>query len=573
MSLSLFYAAKKGNVNAVKKLLNNEANVNQADNENGITPLIIASGLGRADIVKLLLAKGANVNKASKEGWTPLYEASINGRANVVKVLLNKGADVNKVDKFGKTPLHGASYLGRTEVVKVLLAAPGIDVNKADIDGRTPLYWASRDGYTGVVQALLAAPGIDVNKADKDGETPLYLASDRGHVKVVKLLLSKGANINKATESKDTPLLTASYKGHMEVVKLLLAKGADANKPDVDGGETALYVASEEDHAGIVEILLKAGANPNKADKRGRTPLYVASREGNPYSVRALLKSRVIQVDQADKDGWTPLMIASQFGSPLCARALLKAGANVNKTKPDGVTALHVASFNDKEDVVKELLAAKDIDPFKKNEDGKTALDDAKSDAVKKLLRKAMGITTRWRNMNANQRNAFKPMLLKRMIAKGFKNGKNATFTEPIIYANYSYRTLKPVNNKNKKITSFGLVIDDKNNVKSILDLEGATRAMRNVRERAIRENKTVKQPLPGIIFENWSLVNFTPEEYFNAMKDLMKLSAVAKSARTRKNLESGRMNRIEANQRKTARIANLRSTIRKSRRELNNLM
>jgi ankyrin repeat protein len=573
MSLSLFYAAKKGNVNAVKKLLNNEANVNQADNENGITPLIIASGLGRADIVKLLLAKGANVNKASKEGWTPLYEASINGRANVVKVLLNKGADVNKADKFGKTPLHGASYLGRTEVVKVLLAAPGIDVNKADIDGRTPLYWASRDGYTGVVQALLAAPGIDVNKADKDGETPLYLASDRGHVKVVKLLLSKGANINKATESKDTPLLTASYKGHTEVVKLLLAKGADANKPDVDGGETALYVASEEDHAGIVEILLKAGANPNKADKRGRTPLYVASREGNPYSVRALLKSRVIQVDQADVDGWTPLMIASQFGSPLCARALLKAGANVNKTKPDGVTALHVASFNDKVDVVKELLAAKDVDPFKQNEDGKTALDDAKSDAVKKLLRKAMGITTRWRNMNANQRNAFKPILLKRMIAKGFKNGKNATFTEPIIYANYSYRTLKPVNNKNKIITSFGLVIDDKNNVKSILDLEGATRAMRNVRERAKRENKTVKQPLPGIIFENWSLVNFTPEEYFNAMKDLMKLSAVAKSARTRKNLESGRMNRIEANQRKTARIANLRSTIRKSRRELNNLM
>jgi len=301
--------------------------------------------------------------------------------------------------------------------------------------------------------------------------------------------------------------------------------------------------------------------------------LWIATRNGHVSTVRELLKSKNVQVDKADKKGWTPLMIASQFGSPLCARALLKAGANVNKTKPDGVTALHVASFNDQEDVVKELLAAKNIDLFKKNDDGNTALDDAKSEAVKKLLRKAMGITTRWKNMNANQRNAFKPMLLKRMIAKGFKNGKNATFTEPIIYANYSYRTLKPVNNKNKKITSFGLVIDDKNNVKSILDLEGATRAMRNVRERAKRENKTVKQPLPGIIFENWSLVNFTPEEYFNAMKDLMKLSAVAKSARTRKNLESGRMNRIEANQRKTGRIANLRSTIRKSRRELNNLM
>src|SRR6056300_1746950 len=471
-NMSLVNAVKNGNVNTVKKLLNNGANVNQADNENGITPLLTASR---------------------------------NGHTEVVKLLLNKGADVNKAGMFGRTPLWNASGEGHTKVVKVLLGARGIDVNKVDNYGQTPL-------------------------------------------------------------------IIASYEGHTEVVKLLLAKGADINQVDVDG-ESALRAASDAGHDDIVKFLMAKGADVNKADNEGRTHLWIATRNGHVSTVRELLKSKNVQVDKADKKGWTPLMIASQFGSPLCARALLKAGANVNKTKPDGVTALHVASFNDQEDVVKELLAAKDIDPFKQNEDGKTALDDAKSDAVKKLLRKAMGITTRWRNMNANQRHAFKTMLLERMIAKGFKNGKNATFTEPIIYANYSYRTLKPVNNKNKNITSFGLVIDDKNEVKAILDLEGARRAMRLVRERANRENKTVKQPLPGIIFENWSLVNFTPKEYFNAMKDLMKLSAVAKSARTRKNLESGRMNRIEANQRKTARIANLRSTIRKSRRELNNLM
>jgi len=469
--MSLVNAVKNGNVNTVKKLLNNGANVNQADNENGITPLLTASR---------------------------------NGHTEVVKLLLNKGADVNKAGMFGRTPLWNASQEGHTKVVKVLLGARGIDVNKVENYGQTPL-------------------------------------------------------------------IIASYEGHMDIVKLLLAKGADINQVDKDG-ESALRAASDAGHDDIVKFLMAKGADVNKADNEGRTHLWIATRNGHVSTVRELLKSKNVQVDKADKKGWTPLMIASQFGAPLCARALLKAGANVNKTKPDGVTALHVASFNDQEDVVKELLAAKDIDPFKKNRDGRTALDDAKSESVRKLLRKAMGITLRWKNMNNEQRRGMKPILLKRMIAKGFKNGKNATFTEPIIYANYSYRTLKPVNN-GKKINSFGLVIDDKNNVQKILDLEGARQAMRLVRERANREGKTVEQPLPGIIFKNWSLVNFTPNEYFNAMKDLMKLSAVGKGKRTRNNLESGRTNRIEANQRKTARIANLRSTIRKSRRELNNLM
>ena len=487
-----------------------------------------------------LLNNGANVNQNNENGRSPLMQASLLGNSELVKLLLAKGADVNKADKDGNTPLYMASSEGHAKVVKVLLSARGIDVNKADKYGLTALHRASMEGFWAVTRLLLSAPGIQVNKENIAGSTPLYLASYYGRTKVVKVLLSaRGIDVNKATEQGNTPLHAASEEGETDIVKLLLAKGADVNK----------------------------------ADERGRTPLYVATREGHVSSVRELLKSKKVKVDNASSLGWTPLMIASQFGAPLCARELLKAGANVNKTKPDGVTALHIAAFNDHADVVKELLTAKDIDLFKKNDDGNTALDDAKSEAVRKLLRKAMGIATPWRNMNNEQRRGMKPILLKRMIAKGLKNGKNATFTEPIIYANYKYINLKPVNNKNKNITSFGLVIDDKNNVKSILDLEGARRAMRNVRERANRENKTVEQPLPGIIFKNWSLVNFTPNEYFNAMKDLMKLSAIAKSARTRKNLKSSRMNRIEANEKKTAEIANLRSTIRKASKRLNNLM
>jgi len=174
--------------------------------------------------------------------------------------------------------------------------------------------------------------------------------------------------------------------------------------------------------------------------------------------------------------------------------------------------------------------------------------------------------------MNNEQRRGMKPILLQRMIVNASMK-KKKTFEDPILIANYSYKTLKPVNKGEKKIKSFGLVIDNKNKPMQIVDAEGAKRGLRTTQERANRLGKRVEQPLPGVIFKNWSLVNFTPKEYFDARKSLEKMSARAKGKRTRNNLKSGRMSRIEANQRKTARISSLRKTMRNTQKELNNLM
>ena len=71
--MSLINAVKKGNVNTVKKLLNNGANVGQEDNEFGLTPLHWASHFGRANVVQVLLAApGIDVNRADLFGRTPL---------------------------------------------------------------------------------------------------------------------------------------------------------------------------------------------------------------------------------------------------------------------------------------------------------------------------------------------------------------------------------------------------------------------------------------------------------------------------------------------------------------------
>ena len=131
-----------------------------------LTLLIIAALNGHANIVEVLLEKGANVNAVDSEGWTPLHFAAQNGHASVVEVLLEKGANVNAVNSKGCTPLHSAVWGGHESVVKVLIQA-GANVNAVDKYGRTPLDYAKSQD---VVKVLLNEGGGSFLKASRKGK-------------------------------------------------------------------------------------------------------------------------------------------------------------------------------------------------------------------------------------------------------------------------------------------------------------------------------------------------------------------------------------------------------------------
>ena len=91
-------------------------------------------GVERGDVhaVRGLLNAGADVNKTDRDGRTALFLASSKGHTDIVCALLNAGADVNKADQWRRSPpLHTASREGHTDIVHALLKA-GADVNKAD---------------------------------------------------------------------------------------------------------------------------------------------------------------------------------------------------------------------------------------------------------------------------------------------------------------------------------------------------------------------------------------------------------------------------------------------------------
>jgi len=147
------------------------------------------------------------------------------------------------------------------------------------------LWAATKSGDAWMVRALLQhyPTWLPVDyAASYSGATLLYLASCDGHVRLVEMLLGKGADVNLAcTVGGGTPLHIASQNGHVEVVKLLLHTGADGNKACGRSGDTPLYAAAWNGNVGVVEVLLGRGAEPDKSrTDTGGTPLYVASSMG-----------------------------------------------------------------------------------------------------------------------------------------------------------------------------------------------------------------------------------------------------------------------------------------------------
>ena len=120
--ISLFDAAMKGNIEAVKQHLAAGTDVNAKDESMGMTPLHHATFGGHKEIAELLIAKGADVNaKFDKiSGGTPLHIAADKGHKEIAELLIAAGADVNAKDKGGESPLDWAIEDNQSEAADLL---------------------------------------------------------------------------------------------------------------------------------------------------------------------------------------------------------------------------------------------------------------------------------------------------------------------------------------------------------------------------------------------------------------------------------------------------------------------
>ena len=184
-------AAELNKPKIVAFLIKNNAKINQA-NDNGETPLYIAVQKGFDTVAGILINKSEDAsgdcNWANKIGTPLLHVATENGNAEIVRILIRYGAEIEKADYMENTALCVAAQIGELEVVRALIQH-NANINHQNLKGDTPLILASINKHDDVV-TLLLENGADATVLNYTG----YAAADFYSEKVVNgLFAERGA--------------------------------------------------------------------------------------------------------------------------------------------------------------------------------------------------------------------------------------------------------------------------------------------------------------------------------------------------------------------------------------------
>jgi ankyrin repeat protein len=370
-------AATAGNVAMLQKLLDGGANV-ESPNADGMTALMIVARTNNVAAARLLIGKGANVNHADE--WrkqTALMWAAAQSQPEMVKELVAKGADVNA------RAIVNAWERQVTGEPRAIHRPAG---------GFTALLYAARQGCAECARHLVEG-GANIDMADPEGVTPLILAMSNGRFDTGAYLLSKGADPDKwdwwgrsaLYEAVDQNTLphggrpdqpSLDKTSSLQMIELLLKAGANPNLqlkllppyravgPDrgPDGmltiGATPLLRAAKGLDAPAIKLLLQHGARVDIPNSRGTLPIQAAAGQGSR---------------SADTRGYFNTSDVQQR-SIASLDLLLKAGASIDDGASAGSSALRGAVTWGWNDVIK-FLAERGANVNAPNAQGQTVLD------------------------------------------------------------------------------------------------------------------------------------------------------------------------------------------------------
>ena len=343
-------AAARGDVEAVRAILEERPDWLTRVGSRGRTMLWEASHRGKLGVVKYLVEGGADIDACGTH-YTPYFVevscyciARYKKHDEVADYLIERGAVID---------IHTAAFLGDLKGVESFLRRQPESLN---------------EGHPQHVMGDMTEDGLDWHPAPAPWATPLCYALRGGNVETVEYLIASGARI----ESIEKPLFNASNKD-ADKVRLLLENGADPRKmPPVFPDEGELFA-----------LVSSYGVPRPDVEEVSVRLVYLCrgDRGGNPDEVRRLLRLGA-DVGYQDAQGKTALHRAAKAGFTVAMGILLEHGASVNIEDGKGETPLFdairstIKNADRKVEAIRTLLEA-GADPVHVNRRGETAREVA----------------------------------------------------------------------------------------------------------------------------------------------------------------------------------------------------
>ncbi|KAK7753036.1 hypothetical protein SLS62_004985 [Diatrype stigma] len=342
----LSVAASRGNVQAVKKLVEYNANVNLPNPVASVGPRTLPNGTAFLTMA----------------GWYPVHAAMdlpiFEKQKRIFKILVSRGADINQ------RMLHPGNITGTQEAEPPVLAAlePRFpSMARFQVAGGDHIQYKSELGTSLELQISLVEDllrlGANPNLRDSHGHTPLMRCMDI----LLKYTPKFTYDISYATAQEKEEQHDMIHQVVLNYIRLLLHHGADVNAV-VEEAESsqdnrhdlksALHFACglPHHHDAMAKSLVKRGSVVNAVDTHGMTPIFEYCNPPAPTNTLSWLIKNGANVNHQDKSGRTPLHHAV-IHRPRCTTEsdklvaiLVQHGADITIRDNEGLTAEEIAA-------------------------------------------------------------------------------------------------------------------------------------------------------------------------------------------------------------------------------------
>ena len=185
----------------------------------------------------IYLVSSVGVSAAIAGSYEDFFQAVNRDDGDTVSSLIQRGFDLNSRNPEGQTALHLALRDQSPRTAQALWRSTDLDVNARNAAGETPLMLAALKGDTESAQRLLTRGA----RLHQEGWSPVHYAATGPEVKLLRLLVERGAPLDARSPNGTTPLMMAARYGAADSVDYLLTRGADKSLKNDQGLDAAEF--------------------------------------------------------------------------------------------------------------------------------------------------------------------------------------------------------------------------------------------------------------------------------------------------------------------------------------------